>query len=156
MIDIVKFKEKPLDLDFDNVLHINQFKIVEGSSSLEENRNLINRRMDIFLSPEKNIKKNDLKHLDSGLNHVICKLATEKNIAIGFAFSSLLNSDNKQLTLARMKENIKLCKKYKTKIIIASFAENIFEMRTPKDLIAFANVIGLNDKEALTALNYIK
>ena len=38
-------------------------------------------------------------------------------------------------------------------MIIASFAENIFEMRTPKDLIAFANVIGLNDKEAKQALS---
>ncbi len=153
MIDIIKFKGKPFDLGFKDVIHISKFKIIEGENSLEENRKLIERKMDIFLSPEKKILKNSVNFFDSGLNHVICKIATDKNIAIGFAFSSLLNSDNKGLTLARMKENIKLCKKYKTKILLGSFAEDMFDMRFVNDLIAFGNVIGLSNKEAKEALD---
>jgi RNase P/RNase MRP subunit p30 len=156
MIDIIKFKGQTLNLGFDNILHLSQFKVIEGSFSLEENRKLIDKKMDIFLCPEKNIKGHNIKTLDTGLNHVICKLATEREIAIGFSFSSLLNADNLSLTLARMKTNIKLCKKYKTKIIIASFAQDLFELRSPNDLIAFGNVIGLNTKEAKNALNFKK
>ena len=156
MIDIVKFKGKPFDLGFSKVVTLDSFKVIEGGKSLEENRKMIEKKLDIFLSPEKNIKKNGLKNLDTGLNHVICKIAKEKNIAIGFSFSSLLNSDKLELTLARMKENIKLCKKYEVKIIIGSFAEDMFEMRMVKDLIVFGNVIGLNNEQTKNALNYIK
>ncbi len=156
MIDIVKFKEKPFELGFKKVYNISEFKIVEGGKSLEDNRKLIERKMSIFLSPEKNINKNSVKFLDTGLNHVICKIATDRIIAIGISFSSLLNSENVSLTLTKLRYNIKLCKKYKTKIIIGSFAENMFEMRSMKDLMAFGRVIGLNEKEAKEALNFTK
>jgi len=156
MIDIVKFNEKPFDLGFKKIHIISEFKIVTGGRSLEDNRKLIEKKMDIFLSPEENTNKNSVKFLDTGLNHVICKIAAEKNIAIGFSFSSLLNSDNTALTLAKFRYNVKLCRKYKTKIIIGSFAKNMFEMRAPKDLIAFGRVIGLDEKEAKEALNFRK
>ncbi len=156
MIDIIRFKEKLFDLGFDKVLNISRFKIVEGGDSLEKNRALIEKRMDIFLSPEGKICKHSFDYANSGLNHVICRIAAEKGIGIGFSFSSLLNSKDTGLTLSQMKENIKLCRKYKTKIVIGSFANDSFEMRACRDLIVFGNVIGLSNKEAKEALSFLR
>ena len=53
-------------------------------------------------------------------------------------------------------QNIRLCRKYKVKMVLASFATDKFEMRDARDLISFGVCLGMNPGEAKKALNFSK
>ena len=90
----------------------------------------------------------------SGLNHILCRLAKENNVKIGFSFNSILNPNAMTCAqiMGRMQQNIKLCRKFKCKTVIASFAKNPFEMRSPQDLMSFFIELGMHQKEAKDSL----
>jgi len=90
----------------------------------------------------------------SGLNHILCKLAKENKVKIGFSFNSILNCNamTRAQLMGRMQQNILLCRKYKCKTAIASFAKTPYEMRSPKDLMAFFIELGMHQKEAKDSL----
>lgn len=92
---------------------------------------------------ESNPKKDSLHYRLSGLNQVLCNLANQNNIIIGFSINSILNSKDKQQYLGRIMQNIQFCKKYKIKTKLASFATNPYEMKAAKDLSSLGIVLGL-------------
>ena len=106
--------------------------------------NLLFKKVDILLSPEKNNKRDFMFFRNSGLNQVLCKLAVKNHISIGFNFSDILNSNGKERSklLGRMTQNVRLCKKYKVKMEFSSFAKNKFELRSDAILTSFAKVLG--------------
>ena len=90
---------------------------------------LSNSSVDVVIGAENDEGPDYMHHRNSGLNHVICRIAHEKNKAIGFSFSRLLNSRRRALLLGRIRQNIKLCRKYKAETVSASFAKKPMEMR---------------------------
>ena len=115
-----------------------------------------NRDLDILVSPEKNVGKDFMHYRNSGLNQVLCEIARKNNIAIGFSFNEVLNSKERGKLLGRMMLNVRLCRKYKVKMLIWIFARNEFELRSFDSLITFGKIIGMNEKEARDALNLIE
>lgn len=108
----------------------------------ENQRSLIEKNKDIIIFGFEQSEKSDFLHQKrSNLNHILCSLATKNNIKIGFSFNLLLNSNENQrnVLIGRMANNIKLCKKYKTRMIFGSFAANPYEMRANNDLAALFN-----------------
>jgi len=104
------------------------------------------------------LQKRDFMHQrGSGFNHLMAKLACQNNVAVGFSFSMILNYSlvNRSRIFGRIKQNIRLCRKYNAKMVAASFALSPFEMRAPKDLIAFFTVLGMTAKEARNSLNCV-
>jgi ribonuclease P/MRP protein subunit RPP1 len=96
-------------------------QIIVQAQDDEFNRKILeNKDVDIFLSPESHNKKDRLKQRDSGLNEILCKLATKNNIKIGINLKEIqkLSKQDKAIILARIIQNIKLCKRTKTQIII--------------------------------------
>lgn len=95
-----------------------------------------------------------MHHRGSGFNHVMARFAAEKGVHLGFSFRSILNSSSVQRAqiIGRLKQNIRLARKYRVKTIIASFAESPFEMRSPHDLANFFAVLGMHPKEAKDSL----
>ncbi len=79
-------------------------------------------KFQILLSPEAGKRKNSLRQIDSGLNHVLAKIATKNNIAIGINLNEIksLQKKEKAERLAKIAQNIKLCRKAKTKITLIS------------------------------------
>ena len=53
-------------------------------------------------------------------------------------------------------QNVRLCRKYKVRMVLASFAHDPWEMRSAYDLLAFGQVLGMTPKEATVALNFTK
>lgn len=129
--------------------------IVLGRGDAKENRNIIESSPDVLLSPHHGSKKDFMKERGSGLDHVICRIAAKNKIAIGIDFSEILNADEKERVaiLGRIIQNIKLCRKYKVKVLFASFASSLFEMRAVQDLMAFAQAIGMTPVEAKKSLS---
>lgn len=168
--DLILCKEYFSDLDFNRVMNISLIefdtrgdlkrklsrerglRVVVGS---KRNRITVEtKNVDVLLSPEKGVKKDSLHYRNSGLNHVICKLAKKNNIAIGFNFNDILTSGGLKRAeiLGRMMQNVKLCRKYKLRMVIGSFARNKWEMRARNDLISFGIVLGMHPKEAGNSL----
>ena len=75
---------------------------------------------DILLSPEAGNRKNKVRQTDSGLNHVLTKIAAKNKIAIGINLEELKTREPKEKAqrLARIKQNIQLCRKAKTRLAV--------------------------------------
>lgn len=99
--------------------------------------------------------KDFMHHRGSGFNHVMARFAAEKGVHVGFSFRSILNSSPVQRAqvIGRLKQNIRLARKYKVNTIVASFAESPFEMRSPHDLMNLFTVFGMHPKEAKDSLS---
>ena len=132
--------------------------VVVGAGSDEINKNLLeNKKVDILLSLERNRERDFMKSRDSGLNQTLCKLASKNKIAVGFNFSDVFNTNGIERSnlLGKMMQNVRLCKKYKVKIIVGSFASKWQELRSERDLIAFGREIGIekvNNKDVISFL----
>src|SRR3989338_9301459 len=87
----------------------------------EFNRKILEHgNFDILLSPETGQRKNKIRQVDSGLNHVLAKIANKNNIAIGINLEEIkkLEPKSKAERLSKIKQNIKICRKAKTKLAI--------------------------------------
>ncbi len=105
---------------------------------------------------QETIEKKDKHHYrNSGLNHILCQIAHDNKITIGFSFSLILKTSGikRAVILGRMKQNVKLCRKFKVKMFLGSFATSPYEMRSPHDLESFGCLIGMHPKEAKESLN---
>ena len=101
--------------------------IVKGRDDSFNRKILENKKVNILLSPEHGYKKDKLKQRDSGLNHILCRIAQQNSISIGIDFQEILNKRDegkKQIAehLARIMQNIKLCRKSKVKMILMNTA----------------------------------
>ena len=118
-------------------------KVFVAIMSSNNDREIIERsKADVVFSFEDNPKKDFIHHRASGLNHILCKLANENNIIIGFSLSSIINAGNKAAIMGRIMQNISMCRKFKVKTVIASFAQKPLEMRSAHDLISLFEVLG--------------
>jgi len=79
-----------------------------------------NKDVDMVVGLELHNKRDFMKQRDSGLNEILCKLAHDNNIKIGVDINKIagLGKVEKARVLARVSQNIKLCKRTKTKIVI--------------------------------------
>lgn len=84
------------------------------------NRKILeNSEIDVLLNPHLHNRRDYMKQRDSGMNEVTCKLAKKNGINIGIDLNMLkrLGKKQKAVLLARIKQNIQLCKRIGTKII---------------------------------------
>ncbi|MBS3159394.1 hypothetical protein J4436_01265 [Candidatus Woesearchaeota archaeon] len=103
----------------------------------------------ILLNPHDLLnKKDNLHYRYSGLNHIICKLAKENDIFIGFSLDKIRDS----IELGRVMQNIKLCKKYKNSVCFFTFAKDKFSLRGIHDIMAFCRVLGMDGLMAKNSL----
>lgn len=84
------------------------------------------------------------------LDYATLKLAKEKDVAIEFGLSKFLSSKGtrRSLLFARLKQEVKVVKKFDTPFIITSSAENVYQMRTRKQIETFFSYFGLDVKKA--------
>jgi ribonuclease P/MRP protein subunit RPP1 len=117
--------------------------VIQGGDDKINRLAVENRKVDLLLSPEKGTRKDSMFFRNSGLNQVLCKLAFKNKISIGFNFSDILNSKDKLKIISRMVQNVKLCKKYKVKMVFSSFAKSKYELRSNAILASFAKLLGV-------------
>jgi len=128
--------------------NIRSLNVVHGGSEKNNRGAVENRNVDILLSPEEGIKKDFMHTRNSGLNQVLCKLAKKNGVAIGFSFNKILNTKGMEraLILGRMMQNVKLCRKYRVKMIIINYTVNE-NKRMEGDLRSFGVCLGMHPSE---------
>jgi len=106
--------------------------------------------IDILCHPE-------LGRKDSGLDHICMRAAAENNVAIELNFRQILESYKRKRVyiLSSTKKNVKLAKKYGTKIVAVSGAVNKWGMRSCRELASFAYILGLDLGEAIATVSTI-
>lgn len=121
--------------------------LVQGGDDTFNRLTVTSKYVDILLDPHLGMRKDFMHQRNSGLNHILCALAKEHNVAIGFSFSAILESKQRAKDFGRIMQNIRLCRKYKIPMVIGSFAKNVWQVRNEKDLQAFFKVLGMTGKE---------
>jgi len=127
-----------------------RLNIVLGGDDELNRRILNNKNTTILLNPEPNIK-DSLKQVNSGLNQVLCELAYKNKIAIAFSLNRLENTN----IIPKIKQNIRLCRKYKIKMLFFTLAETKYELRAAHDLLSLLRILGMTPLEAKCALTGI-
>ena len=95
--------------------------IIVQAQSPEFNRKIFeNPNIDVITDLEFHSRKDYTKQRDSGLNEILCKLATRNKIKIAINLDKIKKLEKKQkaIILSRTIQNIKLCKRTKTQMII--------------------------------------
>lgn len=94
---------------------------------------------------------------DSGMNHILMKLAKENNVAIEVNFREVLINERKSRSkvMTNMISNVNLAKKIHAPLIICSGSLSHWELRDPLELISFINNFGLRLDEAKDCLTKI-
>ena len=111
--------------------------------------------VDILSHPERNREKDFMRQRNSGINDVIAKLMAEKCIAIEFNFNEILNSRGmfRSRVIGRMRQNVRLARKYNAPMILTTGATDRYGMRSPRDLVAIGKTLGMTDKEAKSSVS---
>ncbi len=104
--------------------------------------NTTSKRVDVMVDLEGSLVSN-----------AFFKAAAEKNVLLALNFSAIIKAKNKARTINNVRRVIKLARKSKAKLLIASFADDIYLMRAPNDLQSFFCCFGLNPGEAKQAMN---
>ena len=103
-------------------------------------------RVDFLMHPERG-KQNVLSQVEA-------KLARKNQVALGVGLSFFWKTENVErsriLTLQR--KNVAVCQKLGVPIIIMSDGNSCYDMRSPSQLEALAQILGLNRLEADIAL----
>ena len=132
-------------------------ELVVIKSKEEEDRYYLEKsKVDLVFDFELSPKEDFLHGRRSGLNHILTRIAKEKNKIIGFSFSSILNSKNKARLMGRIMQNIRICRKAKVKMAVCSFASSPYELRSRHDLKAFFICLGMHPKEAQESVERFK
>ena len=121
--------------------------IIIQAQNDEFNRKILDYgKFDILLFPDAEKRKDKLKQLDSGLNHVLAKIAAKNKIAIGYDLEKIrsLEKKEKAIQLARLIQNIKILRKAKTKLALINYKEK-------KDAFDFLISLGAATQQAKEA-----
>lgn len=107
-------------------------------------------RVDILFHPE-------LERRDNGLDEYCLKKARENEVAIGINFRHILETHRKHRVsiLKNISENIRLCHEIGVEMIISSCAKSIWEIRDPRALASFLNVLGMDLGKAIKSASEV-
>lgn len=126
--------------------------IIVQSQDDEFNRKILeNKDVDILLNLELNNRKDRMKQRDSGLNEILCKIATKNNIKIGIDLSKIkkLRELEKAKILSRIRQNLKLCRRTKTKYVIID--KDKFQKN---DILSFMQTLGASTIQAKDSIEF--
>ncbi|WP_292378725.1 ribonuclease P protein component 3 [Methanosarcina sp. UBA289] len=123
--------------------------IVHGGSETINRAALENPRVDILNHPAFD-KSN-------GLNQVLAKAAAENDVAIGLTLRPLLHSRGPRRVrlLSDLRANLDLARKYDVSLLLSSDAMSCFDLRSPMETLALAEICGLEEDEALEAITTV-
>lgn len=129
---------------------------IEGGDNVFNRRAIETLRIDYLVSPESGTKKNNLKQRDSGINHVLAKEAAKRGITIIIDMSSIakLTSAEKVARLERLIQNVKICRKAKCNIKIASLSKNKNNIVDDRGRKSFGISLGMSSSQSSDAVRF--
>ncbi len=92
---------------------------------------------------------------EGGLNHVLVRYAADNGVAIDFNMNALIHNrrGDRARIIGKMRENLKLVRKFNAPAILTSHARSVYDLRAPREMIALASLFGMTKEEATRALS---
>jgi len=123
---------------------------------------VLNRRaietlgIDYLVSVEGGKRRDTLKQRDSGLNHVVAKVAAEKGvkIVVDLGEISKLGDKAKAERVARIVQNVRVCRRVGCEVRVASLGKDNSEVFGEKVRRSFGVVLGMSSGEVKRAVNF--
>jgi len=117
--------------------------IVMGQDDVFNGKILENKKVDALIINSEREVRDYMKQRDSSLNEPYCKLAKKNEIIIGIDIDSIARKGDieKARSLARLKQNIMLCKKNKNELIF-------FSKKSKQELQSLMLVLGASTSQA--------
>ena len=106
-------------------------------------------KIDYLVSPEGKTERDTLKQRDSGLNHVVARIAKEKGISVVVDMGTIsrLEGGAKAERIARVIQNVKICRKVGCGVRIASLGSRKSEVFDEKGRMSFGVGLGMSSGE---------
>ena len=129
---------------------------VIGGDDAFNRRAVESLKINYLVSPEKGNKKDNLKQRDSGINHVVAKIAKEKGIVFVVDMSEVagLKDKEKVLRLGQIIQNIKICRKVGCSIKIASLAGSKKDIVDERGRKSFGVSLGMSSVQSVDAVSF--
>lgn len=109
-------------------------RIIFSSDDDELNRKILEKENISILLLNQEKRKDFQKQRNSGLNHVLAKIAKKKNVAIGINLDEIVKASEKEKAeiLARVRQNVKICNKNKLqmKFVYKNNSRNIYDLKS--------------------------
>jgi ribonuclease P/MRP protein subunit RPP1 len=134
-----------------DIKKFSSFSDIVLCKSGENDRAVLERfRPDVLYDLEYQKRSDFLHNKNSGMNHVMAKIAAKNGVAIGVNLSKLFDSPSHIRTKAipRIKQNIELCRKSKARFVAFSLASSPYLMRAPGDVVAYLKILGMTAPQA--------
>jgi len=105
--------------------------------------------VDMVIDLELHDRRDRLKQRDSGLNEILCKLAKKNDIVIGIDIRKIkkLEIKEKGIVMGRIIQNIKLCKRTKTNIVL-------LPEYSKQEILSFFSVLKGSTNQANSAFKF--
>lgn len=132
----------------------NDFDIVIGLGGLNKiNRFFLEDTLVDFLRDPHNVifrsKMDFIHHQNSGINHVLCNLANERDIGMFFSLNFVTGLDkNKAKEFGRISQNIKFCQKYKVPVLLSFAISNVNQIKTCDQLKKISSLFNFSSQMA--------
>ena len=106
-------------------------------------------RFDILTSVESKEQKTTLRQIDSGFNHVLATIAKKNQISLGIDLMEIrrLNLEDKADRLAKIMQNISLCKKEGVQLRALNYKDK-------RGAFSFLISLGASTKQAKEAISF--
>jgi len=113
-------------------------------------------KINFLVSPERGNRGDSLRQKDSGLNHVVAKESAKKNISIIVDISEIskLSKEEKSDRIAEIIQNVKICRKAKCKIKIASLANENEKIINEYGRKSFGLILGMSTEQMRDAVEF--
>lgn len=134
-----------------------EFSIIVGQGGLNKiNRFFLEQtQIDFLLDPHTSkylIKHDFIHHLNSGMNHILFKLAQEKNINVLIDLNSFDNNKMLFKDIGRINQNLMLARKNNVKTIFTKFNKNISQNKIKH----ISNLFNISNNQIIESQNYLK
>ncbi len=147
MINIQNIEEAKKQIRNNNL--IGKFPIIVKAQNQEFNRKILEYgKFDILLSVESTAQNKDTsKYLDSGLNHILARIASRNSVNFGIDLHEIRLLDKKQKSerLEKLIQNIKISRKANAILKLINYKNN-------KDASSFLVSLGASTQQAKKAV----
>ncbi len=157
MNDIVRFDGEGFALGFNQILRWRSVGAVEAGSVDLLRKIVFYKPACIVFNAECLVGSDDVHSRQGGWNEQLLRKARERNIIVGFSFSDFLRvkeGTERARIFGRMLQNVRFCRKFHVRMVVASCARTKWEQRNAADLLSFARVLGMTGSEARDALSF--
>jgi RNase P/RNase MRP subunit p30 len=124
--------------------------VINTNSDRKIRESLSSKNVDILLDPHKRRSIGKINQQDSGLNHVLLKLAKKNRVAIGFSLTEIMEDVRlRPRIFSQIKQNLRLCNKYGVCIVVF-----LSDTSNSSDVSSLFRVLG--SKSVIYVEDYVK